>query len=181
MRCKNCKDKFEPKKFNWKWCNKEECNNVGVSETLSKARKQIEKKKRLEKAKAKNELLTHTDYLKILQTAFNSYIRKRDEGLPCVSCGRHINKTNTHASHYFSVGAYPNLRFNEDNVHSSCNYCNLHLHGNIAEYSIRLPKKIGIERFEALKNSRTEPLKLTIPEIKQLINKYKLEVKKMNK
>ena len=46
MRCKNCKDKFEPKYFNYKYCDKEDCNNVGVAETLSKARKQLEKKKR---------------------------------------------------------------------------------------------------------------------------------------
>lgn len=180
-KCKNCGDKFEQYKFNFRYCKKDECRNVGIAELLTKQRKAKDKKKRLESRKAKESLLTHKDYLKLLQTAFNAYIRSRDRNLPCISCGRHINKTNTHASHYFSVGSYPNLRFNEDNVHSSCNHCNLHLHGNITEYSIRLPKKIGIERFEALKSSRNEPLKLTIPEIRELINKYKLEVKKMNK
>ena len=182
MRCKNCKDKFEPKKFNWKWCDKEECNKVGIEEVLSKARRQIEKKKRLEKAKAKESLLTHKDYLKLLQTAFNAYIRKRDKDLPCISCGRFIDKTNTHASHYFSVGSYPNLRFNEDNVHASCNHCNLYLHGNISEYSIKLPQRIGIKRFESLKESRNKSTsKLSIPQIKELIKKYKLEIKKMDK
>ena len=179
MRCKNCKDKFEPKKFNWKWCDKEECNNVGVSETLEKARKQIERKRRLEKSKAKSELLTHKDYLKLLQTAFNAYIRKRDEDLPCISCGKDNNKQ-FHAGHYRSVGSAPHLRFNEINVWRQCATCNTYLHGNLIEYRKELVNRIGVDKVEWLENYN-EPLKLSIPEIKELIVEYKNKTKQLEK
>ena len=176
-KCKNCKTEFKPKYFNYKYCGKEECNNVGVSETLSKARKQIEKKKRLEKTKAKNELLTHKDYLKLLQTAFNAYIRKRDKDLPCISCGKDNNKQ-FHAGHYRSVGSAPHLRFNEINVWRQCATCNTYLHGNLIEYRKELVNRIGIEKVEWLENYN-EPLKLTIPEIKEMIIRYKLKSKEI--
>jgi Bacteriophage Lambda NinG protein len=42
------------------------------------------------------------------------------------------------------------LRFNEDNVHAQCKYCNNQLSGNAANYRIGLVKRIGLERVEAL-------------------------------
>lgn len=35
----------------------------------------------------KKALLTRGDYIKKAQTAFNAFIRERDEGKPCPSCG----------------------------------------------------------------------------------------------
>lgn len=119
----------------------------------------------------KKELLTHSDYLGLLQVVFNKYIRLRDKNRLCISCGKKV--VDGHASHFFSVGAYPNLRFNENNVHLSCIECNLHKHGNTAEYALRLPERIGQAEFNKLLEQRNEPLKLTIPEIKTLIEKYK--------
>lgn len=124
----------------------------------------------------KKELLTHSDFLKALQVVFNTYIRKRDKDKGCVTCGSALN-TKFDAGHFLSVGAYPNLRFNEDNVHGQCVHCNQHLHSNNAEYFIRLPERIGLDRFNTLLEQRKEPLKLTIPEIKTLITKYKQLIK----
>lgn len=81
------------------------------------------------------------------QTVFNAFIRKRDEGLPCISCGSY---NTAHASHFMSAGNYNYLRFNEDNVHLSCVKCNTFLHGNLIEYRKRLIQKIGQERVEYL-------------------------------
>ena len=176
MRCKNCKDKFEPKRFNWKWCDKAECNDIGISETLTKARKQISQKKRLEKAKAKSELITHKDYLKLLQTVFNAYIRKRDKDLPCISCGKNDNSKQYHAGHYRSVGSCPELRFEELNVHKQCAKCNNYLHGNLIKYRIALIDKIGLKNVEWLESNH-KPKKLSIPEVKELIKEYKIKIK----
>ena len=177
MKCKNCKDTFKPKKFNWKWCDKEECNKVGIEEVLSKARRQIEKKKRLEKAKAKESLLTHKDYLKLLQTAFNSYIRKRDEDLPCISCGKEP-PFDLAAGHFYAAGNYSFLRFNELNVHGQCNaHCNKFLSGNIHEYRKRITTRITEEDLKWLDENCHKGLKLSIPEIKELIKKYKNKVR----
>lgn len=78
---------------------------------------------------------------------FNAYIRERDKGKPCVSCGSY---NTAHASHFYSGGHYSGLKFNEDNVHSACVRCNTFLHGNLNEYRIRLIKRIGLERVEKL-------------------------------
>lgn len=129
-----------------------------------------EVKKRVKQMK--KDLLTHKDYLNILQVVFNKYIRIRDKDKGCITCSRPF-RDKFDAGHFLSVGAYPNLRFNEDNVHGQCVHCNQHLHSNNAEYFVRLPERIGLERFNKLLEQRKEPLKLTIPEIKILIEKYK--------
>lgn len=177
-KCKNCGDKFEAYKFNFRYCKKEKCRDIGVAELLTKQKKAKDKKKRLETRKQKESLLTHKDYLKLLQTAFNAYIRKRDKGLPCISCGKDNNKQ-FHAGHYRSVGSAPHLRFNETNVWRQCATCNTYLHGNLIEYRKELVNRIGVNKVEWLENYN-EPLKLTIPEIKELIIEYKNKLKKLS-
>lgn len=172
-RCKCCKEKFTPKKFLQKYCmEKDECIKAFIAAYK-------DKKWKVEKKELKEKLKTHKDYLKILQVVFNTFIRTRDisKNEPCISCGCTMIGKKGDASHYFSVGSSPNLRFNEDNVHHACVYCNQHNHGNIAEYSIRLPLRIGQQRFEKLQAERNKPFKPSIPEIKNLIQEYKLKTK----
>ena len=113
-----------------------------------------------------------------VQKEFNKYIRLRDKNQKCISCDCVI-KGIGHASHYFSVGSSPNLRFNEHNVHLSCVECNLHLHGNIAEYSIRLPFRIGIKNFDLLVGKRNEKKHYSIEELKQLKEIHKEKIKQI--
>ena len=101
-------------------------------------------KARKEKAKSRN------DWLKEAQTAFNIWIRKRDEALPCISCGKY-RQGQYAAGHFYTRKARPDLRFNQDNVHKQCNfYCNNALSGNIENFRPRLIEKIGQDRFDAL-------------------------------
>ena len=88
------------------------------------------------------------------QLAFNEYVRKRDltgDYFKCISCGEIKDERFMHAGHFYNVGHYPGLRFDEDNCHGQCNHCNTFLHGNLIEYRDNLLFKIGAERFEALK------------------------------
>jgi hypothetical protein len=132
-----------------------------------------------EKKVLKEKLMTKSDYLNICQKVFNTYIRTRDKGKPCVSCDKFLKENDVNASHFFSVGSSPNLRFNEDNVHSSCIKCNKELHGNIIEYALRLPKRIGIEKYNQLVNDRNKPALLTIEDIKELIAIYRVKTKEL--
>jgi hypothetical protein len=132
-----------------------------------------------EKKVLKEKLMTKSDYLNICQKVFNTYIRTRDKGKPCVSCDKFLKENDVNASHFFSVGSSPNLRFNEDNVHSSCIKCNKELHGNIIEYALRLPKRIGIERYNQLVKDRNKPALLTIEDIKELIAIYRVKTKEL--
>ena len=177
MKCKNCKDVFTPKWFNFKYCQKKECFDIGVKEAAEKAKIQREKKQRLETKKAKEKLLTHKDYLKLLQKVFNTYIRLRDKDLPCVSCGKNNDKQ-YHAGHYRSVGSAPHLRFNEINVWKQCATCNNYLHGNLIEYRKELINRIGVDKVEWLENYQ-ESNKILIPEIKEQIKLYKHKIKQL--
>lgn len=171
-KCKECNELFNPFNSLQKCCS---TNCAVIFSKKEKERKeskewQSEKKKRLENIK------THSEWLKDLQKIFNTYIRERDKGLNCVSCGSVVYGVGN-ASHFFSVGSSPNLRFNEDNVHLSCIECNLYKHGNLVEYTLRLPKRIGQERFDKLISEKDKPLKLSIEEIKEKINYYKQQIK----
>jgi hypothetical protein len=116
-----------------------------------------------------------------LQETFNEFIRLRDKDLPCISCGTKSKDIQYHAGHFFSVGNYPCLRIDEDNVHKQCgNSCNKFKSGNLLEYAIKLKEKIGEERFNALYERRNGTLKLSIPEIKEKITYYKIQIKKLN-
>ena len=54
------------------------------------------------------------------QTAFNAFIRERDEGKPCPSCGTYhppmIFGGQWDCGHFLSVGSRPELRFEEKNA-----------------------------------------------------------------
>lgn len=127
----------------------------------------------LEKAK------TRGTHLKELQSAFNAWIRLRDAGKPCISCGRH-HKGQLHAGHYRSVGSEPSLRFEPDNCHLQCAPCNTHLSGNLIPYRANLIRKIGIERVEWLE-SKHEPRKYTLQEILEMKAFYRKLVRELRK
>ncbi len=117
--------------------------------------------------------------LKKTQQIFNSYIRIRDETLPCISCGRH-HSGQYHAGHYRTVGATPEHRFNPDNCHKQCSACNNHLSGNIVNYRISLISKIGMERLEALEGP-TEARKYTLDDLKQIQADYNARIRELEK
>lgn len=105
------------------------------------------------------------------QKIFNAYIRKRDEGKPCISCGKPGNQ----AGHYFTVKQFNALRFDEDNVHLQCAYCNKYMHGNQAMYRIGLVNRIGVERVSKLeaKALKYRIWKWSPTELENIIKKYK--------
>ena len=111
--------------------------------------------KRAARARAtalRHKLETLPELTKKAQQAFNRFIRLRDAGKPCISCGRpHDGQANSFdAGHYRSVGAAPSLRFDERNVHGQCKHCNCHLSGNVVMYRQGLVGRIGLAAVEAL-------------------------------
>tara|TARA_R100000664_G_C2750700_1_gene138024 strand:- start:1132 stop:1659 length:528 start_codon:yes stop_codon:yes gene_type:complete len=171
-RCKHCKEKFEVKSFNRKFCYKDEC----IDAYFEHLKKEQQKKWRKEKKIRKEKLKTIQDLMKEAQKIFNSYIRLRDSKLNCVSCDKPTKKK-SNASHYIASGKSKFLTFNEDNVHKSCEFCNTYKHGNLIEYRIRLIKKIGIERVEYLEENRHKIKKYTRAELYEIIDKYKKKIK----
>lgn len=63
------------------------------------------------------------------QVRINALVRERDAGKPCISCG--IEGVKLEAGHYISRARSPKMRYDMDNIHGQCWYCNNILHGNI--------------------------------------------------
>jgi hypothetical protein len=171
MKCKNCKEKFEPIRFNQKYCLNKICVAAWVQEATIKNWQN-------KKKKMQAELETVQDLVKAAQLVFNKYIRERDKHRPCISCDKPlVGKYD--AGHFYSVGSYPNLRFNEDNCHGQCVECNQHKHGNLIEYSLRLPDRIGTSQYHHLHQIKNDPLRLSLDEIKNLIQYYRKILKSL--
>jgi len=169
-KCKVCKKAFEPRASTQVVCSWQ-CS-------LAYTSKEKEKRERKDYREKKEALKTRSEWLKEAQVVFNRYIRERDKDLPCVSCVQHRNSYD--AGHYRSVGAAPQLRFNEDNVHKQCVHCNQHKSGNAIDYRINLVKRIGLERVEALE-SDNEPAKYSIEDAKEIKKLYNEKLKLLTK
>lgn len=170
MRCKNCREKFEPIRFNHKFCLKDECIKAFVEEVKVKQWKTTKKR-------MKEDLKTLQDWLKETQTIFNKYVRLRDQNLNCISCNKPPLKKN--CGHYFSSGGHSNVRFDEDNCHLQCEHCNTYLSGNLLNYQIGIQKRIGAQKLLELQERAHVTKKWTINELKEIIETYKSKIKEI--
>ena len=168
MRCRNCKEKFEPVRFNQKYCFNKMCVDAWIQEAKIKDWKKT-------KSKMKAELMTLQDYIKLAQITFNKYIRLRDKGNVCISCQKPPKKEN--AGHFYNANNHYNVRFDENNVHLQCEHCNTFLSGNLINYRENLLKKIGAEEFNVLEGKSKVTRKFTKEELKEIINTYKKKIK----
>tara|TARA_R110000751_G_scaffold73709_2_gene149102 strand:+ start:21609 stop:22166 length:558 start_codon:yes stop_codon:yes gene_type:complete len=176
-RCKNCKELFEKKYFNQKFCLSDICTKA-FSDWVKEQNWKKEKKKR------ERDLQTLQELVNLAQIVFNRFIRLRDQKLPCVSCGGKLipkpkYSAQYDASHYYNANNHWNIRFNEDNVHASCTRCNKDLHGNLIEYRKELIQRIGEDKVNHLDDISRVIRKFTKDEIRELTLKYKDKVKKM--
>lgn len=166
-RCKICRSEFVRRSMTHKCCGPDCAAEYAKRERMKAELKELRKRKLAIKPRSK--------WLAEAQMAFNEFIRVRDAGLPCISCGRYHQGQN-HAGHYRSVGACPELRFNQDNVHLQCAPCNNHKSGNVVEYRIALIQRIGIERVEWLEGPH-EPKHYTIEDAQRIKAEYKAKTK----
>ena len=176
--CAVCKTQFTPRLMAAKVCSPI-CG-------LTKARADREKKQKLAEAQDKREtkaklekLKSKSTWAKEAQTAFNRFIRLRDVDKPCISCGRH-HKGQYHAGHYLSIGARPEIRFVELNVHKQCAPCNNHLSGNAVLYRKALIDLIGLVDLEWLEGPH--PTRhYTTDELKAIKADYTARVRELHK
>lgn len=114
------------------------------------------------------------------QKAFNEFIRLRDAKAGCISCEKSVDwHGQWHAGHYKTVGARPDLRFNEDNCHKQCSRCNNYISGNLTNYRVSLIKKIGIAAVKELESNADTPKKYTAQDYKEIAEHYKAKVKEL--
>ncbi|MEL4307412.1 recombination protein NinG [Joostella sp. CR20] len=115
--------------------------------TLKATKPRRELEKAVAEKKNRDKLITHLESTK---TIVHEYVRKRDKDKPCISCNTPY-KSNFQAGHYYKAELFTSLKFNFDNIHGQCEKCNLRLEGNLNQYELNLPKRIGEQRFNELK------------------------------
>lgn len=126
----------------------------------------------------KANLQTLSDLESIAKIAFQAWIRKRDEGKPCISCQTPISPV-WDAGHFYPAGQYSGLIFDETNVHKQCRHCNTFRHANLIEYRGGLILRYGEQYLKELedKADRLRNKKYTRDELIAIAKEYKSRLK----
>jgi len=188
-RCKSCRQAFKPSQSTQVVCSP----NCALAWARKQERLRAKKAAKEQRAKHRAErerLKPKSKVMAEAQTAFNAFIRLRDEGHPCISCG--VNNLpekyggSWDCGHYLTRGAHPELRFEELNAHRQCKSCNggagkwsRKSHTVQQDYRINLIDKIGLAAVEWLEGPH-EPKRYRIDdlrEIKALYQKKRRELK----
>ena len=190
-RLKSCREELPSLKNSDGWQRAGFCTDLHMAQHgLDKARVQIQRDKerkakeaRADHRAAKERVKTRSQRIREAQAAFNAYIRARDEGLPCISCGSLPEQKRggtMDAGHYRSTGSSPELRFEENNCHAQCVKCNRYLSGVAVDYRIGLIQRIGIEAVERLEGPQ-EPKRYTIDDLREIRSFYRAKLKALKK
>lgn len=190
-RCRysKCREKFAPRFRTTEVCCSDEhailYARESAPERQERQRQMILRAEKHERREAKAKLRSRRDWVKLAQAEFNRFIRERDDGKPCICCGKFPTSTDAglrghlwDAGHYRSVGAAPHLRFNEDNVHRQLVQCNRDKSGNAVEYRRLLIGRIGLQRVEALENDNGI-VRFDIAHLKSVIYTYRAKLKEL--
>lgn len=176
--CKQCKTPFMPRNPLQKVC--------GIKCALAYARTQsaaegkrarAAERKAIREAKAKAK--TRSDWQREAQQAVNAYVRARDAGKPCISCGSMPQQKyggTMDCGHYRSTGSAPHLRFNLKNMASQCVKCNRYLGSNTVEYRKGLIKRIGVAEVEKLEQNNSQA-KFSVEYLKRLRDVFRRKLR----
>lgn len=121
---------------------------------------------------------------KKLDRIFSKFIRLRDTKQydfkygKCISCGRIMTYAQLDCGHFYSR-IHRNTRYDEDNCHIECHYCNRMSADHLIKYQENLIKKIGQQRFDLLKVKASMTCKRSAFELELLIKEYEKKVKEL--
>lgn len=184
-KCRACREPYTPARTTQVACSPRCALNLAGQEREKRERAEA-KARRARNREALERLKTRSDHIKEAQAAFNAWVRERDHGRPCISCGSTpsnaglITGSRWDAGHYRSVGACPELRFEPLNCHAQCVKCNRDLSGNTVEYRIRLLERIGAEAVAWLEGPHPAR-KYTIEELKEIKARYRRLTRELKK
>jgi hypothetical protein len=166
--CKVCKQKFTATFDNVWWCCPEHgaifALELRAKQKIKEAAKRIKERKEKERAERRDlkarkvALKTKPQWRAEAQAAFNRYVRLRDAGKPCISCGRLPEQKfggTMDCGHYRTRGAAAHLAFNLHNTASQCVYCNRDRDGAQKAFEQGLIERIGAEKVEAIINDNS--------------------------
>lgn len=182
-KCAICREPFQPRSMTHKACGPV-CAEW-LAARVAAVQKAKQQRQELAQDKIKREgMKSYTELVAEAQRAFNAFIRARDDGLPCICCGRSettVTGLGSHGwdcGHFRSTGSAPHLRFNEDNAARQLVLCNRYGAGRAVDYRIGLIARIGLERVEALEADNA-PRKWTHDELRAIKAHYKQKLKEL--
>ena len=184
-RAPGCSNTFIPSRPFQKCCCFECEVQLGVI-AAGKSKAKREKAERKETREKLEAMKPRRYWIAQLKKAAHRYVRLRDEGKPCISCGRPLISSGKpggdyDAGHYRSVGSAKHLEFDvERNIHGQCKHCNRDLCGNPVGYRFGLVERIGLPAVEALEADQ-EPRKLTVAQLKELRSHYDAKSKELER
>lgn len=151
------------------WISDTEEGKLHFDKFLIKTKKNYERKKRIEKLKAKEKLKNLSDWKADLQKEINSIVRLIDNDWGCIATGAKTGKMN--AGHYIGVGANETLRFHLENIWLQSEHSNMWKSGDTLRYQDGIIQLYGKEYLERLNSFKSiKPIKLTIDEVKEKIS-----------
>ena len=127
-----------------------------------KPKKQPTKRKKTE---------TRSQLVKKLDKVFSEYIRRRDDGNGCITCGIKKEWKEMQACHFYTRGRQA-TRWHEDNVHSGCYRCNVLLKGNYINYTRYMIDRYGREFIDELEYISINGDKIPTASLRDMINQY---------
>lgn len=178
--CKACGGKFRPSFNSTQVVCSPKCALDHAPVNEQKARKAIADRKRREIKGCKERLKSRASHMKEAQTAFNAWVRLRDAGQPCISCGTTADVQYC-AGHYRTTAAAPELRFEPLNVNLQCNRnCNMGKSGNLLGYRPGLLAKIGAEALAWLEGPH-EAKRYTIEDLQAIKALYRQKLRDLKR
>jgi len=157
-KCRVCPSIFMPSRPMQKVCGPMCALTFSRSENGKAKKVAMVLDKRETRAKL-DDMRTKPQLVALAQKAFNGFIRARDAGKPCISCGTPLADTGVGGAfdcgHYRSVGSAVHMRFVEDNAHGQCKHCNRHLAGNHVAYRAGLLARIGERPVDLIESDQT--------------------------
>jgi 5-methylcytosine-specific restriction endonuclease McrA len=171
--CRCCAREFTPKLPMQAVCGR----------VCAQREQQAKRKAEREQTKQRKEALKRIpELIAAAQEAFNKFIRLRDKDKGCFVCGEPFPVGQLggdfDAGHVRSRGAAGHLRFNEDNCHGECKPCNASWGAKPHEIEAGAIRRIGQERYDALKNNNT-PAKWTKDGLRAIAATYKVKTKEL--
>lgn len=167
-KCAHCREWFHPSR------NEQTVCCIACAAEVGKAQREKDRAKALSRQKAERtkaekegrqrrrakriELKTKSQWRKEAQAEFNKYVRLRDAGKPCISCGRLPEQKlggTMDCGHYRTRGAARHLAFNLHNTAAQCVYCNRDRAGDQKAFEQGLIQRIGLAAVDVLNNDNT--------------------------
>ena len=127
---------------------------------------------------------TRSQLIRKLDAVYSQYIRldKSDQYgyCVCVTSGERMFWKDTQNGHFFSRRFYP-TRWHDDNCHPQSMRENVFLRGNYINYTRFMIDSYGREFVDDLEKLAKSSIKISTPELREKIEFYQKEVKRLKK